>query len=144
MQPGGARAKGAVDEQVTGQPRRTGVLEHRTRLRWAGHRLTPVTDHLDAVVDGTQSCQSSSPPISRAGAFVYRDDPVGGRGVQRGQPGFGALGSGQQVPRGGADQVMGVADQGRCSANPVADGSPDTRLRRPVEASAECTSTRAR
>ena len=112
MQPGRPRPQGAVDEQVTGQPGRTGVVEQRPRLSRAGHRLTPVADHLDAV--GAQRPQFEpvvQPADLRAGAFVHRDDPVRGQGVQRGQPSVGSLAVGQQSTRGGADRMVGVADQ---------------------------------
>ena len=114
VQPRRARTQGAVDEQVTGQPGRTGVVEDRARLGRAAHRLAPVTDHLDPVGPGAQGPQFVpvlQPADFGAGAFVYRDDSIGGRGVQRGQPGFGPLAIGQQVTRDGADRMMGIADQ---------------------------------
>ena len=80
------------------------------------------------------------------GAFVHGDDPGGGGSVQRGEPGFGTLSVGQQVARGGADQVVSVADQRSLFVGETGRRRQLRRpaVRRPVDASAECTSTRAR
>ena len=103
MQPGRTRSQGAVDEQVTGQPGRAGVVENRARLRRAAHRLAPVADHLDAGGPGAQGPQFA-PIVQSAdlgtGAFVHRDDAGRCGGSERREPGFG------QLRRG----VMGVAD----------------------------------
>ncbi len=114
VQPSGTRPQRAVDEQVAGQPGRAGVVEQRAGLRRGAHRLAPVADHLDTVGAGAQGAQLT-PVVQaadlRAGAFVHRDNPIRGRGVQRSQPGFDALALGQQVTCGGADPVVGVGDQ---------------------------------
>ena len=131
MQPGGARAQGAVDEQVTGQPGRTGVVEraHAPVPGWSPPHPSSRSPRRHGL-SGTQFAPVVQPADLGAGAFVHRDDPVGGRGVQRGQPGFGALGVRQQVTRGGADQMMGVADQ----AAAVRQIRSPTAVRRPARA----------
>ena len=145
VQPGGARSERAVDEQVTGQPAGPGLVHQRARLCGRGYRLTPVADHLDAVVEGAQLQPVVQPADLGAGAFVHRDDPGRGGGVQRRCPGFGQLFGGQQVAGDGPDQVMRVAGQRPLQgANPAADGNSATSRRSPVEASAEWTSMRAR
>ena len=53
VQPGGARAERAVDEQVAGQPARAGGVDQLARLVGGGHRLAPVADDFDTVVDAT-------------------------------------------------------------------------------------------
>ncbi len=96
-QPGGARTQRAVDEQVPRQPAGTGLSQQRARLRRAGHRLPPVTDHFDAVRTGHRP---QFPPVVEAadlgsGAFVHRDDSARRRGVQRGGLRLRALRRGQ-------------------------------------------------
>ncbi len=111
VQPGGARSERAVDEQVTGQPTGPGLVHQCARLCGRGYRLTPVADHLHAMVEVTQPQPVIEPGDLGAGAFVHRDDPGRRGGVQCRRPGSGQLFGGQQVTGDGPDQVMCVADQ---------------------------------
>ena len=87
MQPRGARAQRAVDEQVAGQPVGAGVVDQVRGRFTRGHRLAPVADDLDAVVDVAQLAPVVEAADVGAGAFVYRDDAGCGREVERGDPG---------------------------------------------------------
>jgi len=52
VQPRGVRSEGAVDEQITRQPAGSRLLHQRAGLGGGSHRLTPITDDLNAVVEG--------------------------------------------------------------------------------------------
>ena len=92
-------------------PRAPVCVDQRAGLCGGGHRLAPVADHLDAVIEGPQLQPVVEPADLGAGAFVHRDDAGRGRGPQRRGPGFGQLFGGQQVTGDGADQVVSVAGQ---------------------------------
>ena len=111
MQPGGVRSEGAVDEQITGQPAGSRLLHQRAGLPGGGHRLTPITDDLDAVVEGMKLEPVVESADLGTGAFVHRDDAGRCGGSQRREPGFGQLRRGQQVAGDGADQVVCIAGQ---------------------------------
>ena len=87
VQPRGARAERAVDEQVAGQPTGAGAIDQVARLVGGGHGFAPVADDLDAVVDVAHLVPVVEAADVGACAFVHRDDAEGGRGVERGQPG---------------------------------------------------------
>ena len=107
--------------------------------------LTPVADHLDAVLEGTQLQPVVEAADLGPGAFVHRDDARRGERRPVPRPGFGQLLAGQQATGGGPDQMVGVAGQRPLGGrNPPAAASSGTSRRSPVDASAECTSTRAR
>ena len=92
-------------------PRAPVSLDQRAGLRGCGHRLTPVADHLDAVVEGTQLQPVVEPADLGAGAFVHRDDAGRGDGLQRGGLASASCAGGQQVTGDGPDQVVRVAGQ---------------------------------
>ncbi|CAG6911625.1 hypothetical protein PICSAR104_03149 [Mycobacterium avium subsp. paratuberculosis] len=110
-QPGGAGPERPVDEQVAGQPPGAGGLDQRPRVGGGAHRLTPVADDLRTVVEGPQLQPVVHAADLGSGAFVHRHDAGRRGGTQRRGAGFGELLGGQQVPRGGPDQMVGVADQ---------------------------------
>ena len=145
VQPRGARAERAVDEQVAGQPAGAGAGDQRPRVGGAAHRFTPVADDLDAVFDATNLVPVGQAADIRTRAFVHRDDAEGGRGVQRGQPGPRALFGCQPVTGGrrapGDAHRWSAAVGGRTR---VRRPDPGASRRSAVEAAAEWTSTRAR
>ena len=144
MQPRGARAQRAVDEQIAGQPAGAGAVDQSRAWPAVVTRLTPVADDLDAVVGVSHVVPVVEAADVGAGAFVHRDDAERGRGVERGQPGLAALRGRQQVAGGRAHQVVGVAGQRPLRGEPAASARPGRQSRSAVDAAAEWTSTRAR
>ncbi|GLE52385.1 hypothetical protein ATCCBAA256_19540 [Mycobacterium montefiorense] len=109
VQPGGVRSEGTVDEQVTGQPARPRLDHQGASLFGGGHCFTPVADHFDAVIEGTQLQPIVEAADLGTGAFVYRDDAGRGGGPKRGGSGFSQLCGGEQAASDGPDQVVCVA-----------------------------------
>jgi hypothetical protein len=70
------------------------------------------------VIEGAKLQPVVQPADLGAGAFVHRDDPCRGGGLQRRGPGLGKLLGRQQATGNGPDQVVSVAGQRLLSGEP--------------------------
>ena len=118
MQPGGAGAERAVDEQVAAEAVRPGLGEQRACLLGGVHRDAPVRAHRNAVLEGEQFAQVLGTADVGTGALVDGDDAVARRGVERGRARLRPLGWPDRTEDRAPDLVVGVGAQQRGTGEP--------------------------